>query len=407
VTTTSILLLSAIPATAEPLAVALRAAGHDVTTLADADEAIRRAGEFTLVTIDVVDPPRTGKDVCAEIRRTPALAAIPVLCVSQTDDVEERVRFLEAGADDVIARPFDPRELEARVDGLLIRFKRSRDLAPQTGGEAPVAGRRRVIACFSPKGGVGTTTIAVNVAMALADVSPNQVAILDLDADFGQVATHLNVKPRLTAADLAEDEIGLGEPDMFRSYAETVDPGLHVIAAPATPETGRLITAARVEQILATGLLAYGTLVVDAGSTLDERSLAILDRAEAVVVPITPEIGALKALHGFLEYLTEEGAVPAKSTFVLNHIFARDMLSMKQIENAIAAKVDIELPYDAGLYLKAVNEGVPVLLGAPASAPARALARLAALASGINGAAEAGGRARRSGSLFVSLRRRG
>lgn len=247
---------------------------------------------------------------------------------------------------------------------------------------------------------MGTTTIAVNVATVLAELAPNQVVIIDLDVDFGQVATHLNVKSRLTVADLAADEIGIHEPELLRTYVEMVEPGLHVIAAPATPERGRLITSAQVEQILATAPLAYGTLVVDAGSTLDERSLAILDRAEAVVVPITPEIGALKALHGFLEYLTEEGPVPAKSTFVLNHLFARDMLSMKQIESAIAAKVDAELPYDAALYLKAVNEGVPVVRGTPGSAPARALARLAALVSGIDAVADPGHDARRGGGLF-------
>lgn len=406
-TITSILLLSTVAEAAEPMAAALRAAGHAVTILADADEAIRRAGEFTLVTIDAVDKPRSGTAICAEIRRTPALAAIPVLCVSQKDDVEERVRFLEAGADDVIARPFDPRELEARVEGLLIRFKRSRDLAPQTGGEATVAARRHLIACFSPKGGVGTTMIAVNVAMALAEQAPNQVAIIDLDVGFGQVATHLNVKPRFTVADLAADDGGMREPELLRTYAEKVQPGLHVIAAPATPEMGRLITTAQVERILATAPLAYGAVIIDAGSTLDERSLSILEQAEAVIVPIVPEIGALKALHGFLEYVTDEGAVPAKSTFVLNHLFARDMLSMKQIENAIAAKVDAELPYDAGLYLKAVNEGVPVVRSAPTSAPARALAHLAALASGIDETADAGRDVRHGGGLFGGLRRRG
>jgi len=407
VTTTSILLLSAVPEAASPLVDALRKVGHEVELVADADEAIRRAGQFTLITIDAVDPPRKATEVCAEIRRTPALAAIPVLCICQKDDVEERVLFLEAGADDVMARPFDPRELEARVEGLLIRFKRTRDLAPQTGGEVPVAGRRRLIACFSPKGGVGTTMIAVNVAMALAERAPSQVAILDFDVDFGQVATHLNVKSRLTVADLARDEGGMREPDLLRTYAEKVEPGLHVIAAPATPEMGRLITAVQVEEILSTAPRAYGTVVVDAGSTLDERSLAILDRAEAVIVPITPEIGALKALHGFLEYLTDEGAVPAKSTFVLNHVFARDMLSMKQIENAIAAKVDAELPYDPGLYLKAVNEGVPVVRSSPASAPGRALGRLAALAARLDEAADAGRDAKRGGGLFAGLRRHG
>ena len=124
-------------------------------------------------------------------------------------------------------------------------------------------------------------------------------------------------------------------------------------------------------------------------------------------MPIVPEIGALKALHGFLEYLTEEGAVPAKSTFVLNHLFARDMLSMKQIENSIAAKVDAELPYDPGLYLKAVNEGVPRPRGAPASAPARALARLAALTAGVDEVGDAGRDAKRGGGILGGLRRRG
>ena len=167
-----------------------------------------------------------------------------------------------------------------------------------------------------------------------------------------------------------------------------------------------MITSTQVDRILATAPRAYQVLVVDAGSTLDERSLAVLDRADAVIIPIVPEIGALKALHELLEYLIEEGAVPAKSTFVLNHLFARDMLSMRQIETSIAAKVDAELPYDAGLYLKAINEGIPVVRGAPASAPGKALARLALLAAGID-ESDASPETKRGGSLFGGLRRRG
>ncbi len=406
-TTISILLLSASADTAGPMAEALRGGGRQVTLAADPDEAIRRAGEFTLVVIDAVEPPRTGMEVCGEIRRTPALAGIPVFCVSQQDDVEERVRFLEAGADDVIARPFDTRELEARVEGLLIRFQRSRDLTPMTGGEVTVADRRQVLACFSPKGGVGTTMIAVNIAAVLAARLPDQVAILDLDVDFGQVATHLNVRPRLTVADLASDEAGTREPELLRTYGERVEPGLQVLAAPATPGLGHLITAAQVDQILATAPLAYQVVVVDAGSTLDERSLAILERADAVILPITPEVGALKALHGLLEYLAEEGTVPAKSTFILNHLFARDMLTLKQVESAIAARVDADLPYDPGIYLKAVNEGIPLVRSAPASAAARALTRLAFLTAGLADVAEPVHATRKGGGLFGGLRRRG
>ena len=357
--------------------------GYQVTTTADPDDAVQRAGEFALVIVDVSSGRASGVDVCREIRSTAAFSAVPVLCMSQTDDVEERVRYLEAGADDVVAKPFDSRELEARVEAVLVRFHRSRDLAPLVRADDGAPTRRSIIACFSPKGGVGTTMIAVNVATWLTSRAPGRVLIVDLDLQFGQVATHLNLKPQLTIAELARDDQSLREPELLRAYSIEHASGLAVLAAPGTPESGRLITSEQVNLALSTARTAYDTIVIDAGSELDERSLAVLERAEAVVIPIAPEIGALKALHSLLEYLTEVGSAAASATFVLNHLFAREMLSMKQIEAAIGTKVEAEIPYDPGLYLKAINEGIPIVRGAPASTPARALGKLAAAVAGI------------------------
>ena len=378
----TILVLETIPGAAATVEGPLSSVGYQVTVTADPDDALRRAADFALVIVDVGPGPRSGVDVCREMRRTAAFSAIPVLCMSQSTDVEERVRYLEAGADDVVGKPFDARELEARVEALLVRFQRSRDLAPlvHTDDEGPA--RRSIIACFSPKGGVGTTMIAVSVATSLAAQAPGKVLIFDFDLQFGQVATHLNLKPQLTLADLAHDEQSLREPDLLRTYAIKHDSGLDVIAAPGSPEAGRDITPEQVNLALSTARTAYETVVIDAGSDLDERSLAVLERAEAVVIPIVPEIGALKALHSLLDYLTEVGSAAAAATFVLNHQFAREMLSMKQIEAAIGTKIEAEIPYDPGLYLKAINEGVPIVRSAPTSPPARALARLAAIATG-------------------------
>jgi len=382
VPSSTILVLETIPGAAATVEGPLSGVGYQVTVTADPDDALRRAADFALVIVDVGPGPRSGVDVCREMRRTAAFSAIPVLCMSQSTDVEERVRYLEAGADDVVGKPFDARELEARVEALLVRFQRSRDLAPlvHTDDEGPA--RRSIIACFSPKGGVGTTMIAVSVATSLAAQAPGKVLIFDFDLQFGQVATHLNLKPQLTLADLAHDEQSLREPDLLRTYAIKHDSGLDVIAAPGSPEAARDITPEQVNLALSTARTAYETVVIDAGSDLDERSLAVLERAEAVVIPIVPEIGALKALHSLLDYLTEVGSAAAAATFVLNHQFAREMLSMKQIEAAIGTKIEAEIPYDPGLYLKAINEGVPIVRSAPTSPPARALARLAAIATG-------------------------
>ena len=96
---------------------------------------------------------------------------------------------------------------------------------------------------------------------------------------------------------MVRDEASLREPELLRTYAMRHDSGLHVLAAPAAPEAAETVTPAHVTQILRTLLEGYDMVVVDAGSTLDERALAIFEAAEQVILPITPEIGALKAMH--------------------------------------------------------------------------------------------------------------
>jgi pilus assembly protein CpaE len=373
----TILLLESDLAAGASIEAILGGTGYTVTQTANHDEALRLAAEHQLVIVDVVEGIRTAIDICAEMRATPSMANVPVMCISASDDVEERIRFLEAGADDVMARPFDARELEARVEALLLRFQRSRHASPVLSGDGVVMGKaRRAVAVYSPKGGVGTTTIATNVAMVAAAKRPDQVVLLDLALQFGGVATHLNLRPRQNLADLVRDETSMREAELIRSYATRHERGLHVVAAPATPEAAETITAAHVDRILATLLEAYELVVVDAGSTLDERVLTVFETVETVILPVYAEIAALNSMHTLLEYLSETGAIATKTMFVLNNMFAREILKLRDVENAIGSKIAFELPYDPFLYLKAVNEGIPVVIGAPRSAPAEQFVRI-------------------------------
>ncbi len=400
----TILLLETDPAAGTLLSGILSGVGYQLTTVADPDEAFRLAADHNLVVIDLLSAGRDPVEVCREIRRTPALAAIPVLCVAQSDDVEARIRFLEAGADDVMAKPFDARELEARVEALLLRFRRSRDLSPLLTGDGKQAGGRHLIAVFSPKGGVGTTTIAVNVATAIAERSPGRAAIVDLDLQFGQVATHLNLTPRQTMAELARDDAALREPELIRSYSNHHDSGLDVYAAPLSPELAELITPEQVGLLLPTLTAAYDHVVVDGGHALDERTMTVFERADIVVLPVPPEFAALRALRVLMDYLTDAGTVTPKTMLVVNHLFARDVLNMRDVEGALGGKVVAEIPYDPVVYLKAVNEGIPVVRGAPRSSAAERLVKLSSMVSD-EGAAPAAQVERRSGLLGGLLHR--
>ena len=402
----TVLLIDADPASAETISAGLTRVGYTVTTATDADKAFGKITEHQLVILDVVVGAKSAADICREIRATPSLVAIPVLCVSQTDEVEERIRFLEAGADDVMAKPFDARELEARVEALLLRFQRSKDLSAVVSPDGVTVVRtRRVVAVHSPKGGVGTSTVATNIAMAAAQRKPDRVVIVDLDLQFGQVATHLNIIPRQTLSDVIRDEAALREPDLLRTYATKHDSGLHVLAGSTGPELANLITADHIDRILTTLLDTYDQVVIDTGSWLDERTLRAFEHAEAVLFVVNPEIAALKAVTALVEYLNEAGTVAGKTTFVLNNTFGREILKVRDVEQALGTKVGADLPYDPFLYLKAVNEGVPIVLGAPRSIPAERLVQLSSTAFGADGIVPSQAESRKSGSRF-SLRRR-
>jgi pilus assembly protein CpaE len=384
----TILLIEADAASETQITSVLRGVGYTVNAFSDPDAAFAKVGEHQLVVIDVVNGPKTPVDVCREIRSTPSLSAIPVLCVGQSDDVEDRIRFLEAGADDVMAKPFDARELEARVEALLLRFQRSKDMSSVVSADGlTVARARRTVAVHSPRGGVGTTTIATNVAMVAARQKPDRVVLVDLHLQFGQVATHLNLEVKQSIADVARDDAAMREPELLRTYAARHDSGLHVLAAPTSPELAELVTADHVDRILTTLLDSYDSVVIDAGSWLDERTMTAFEHADTVIFAVCPEISALKAVHGLLDYLNEAGSVAGKATFVLNNQFGREILKLRDVESALGTKVATELPYDPFLYLKAVNEGVPLVVGAPRSPAAERFTKLAASAFGTDGVA--------------------
>lgn len=403
----TILLVDADPESAQSIDSVLSGVGYSVTAVPDGDEAFGRVAEHQLVILGTVSGTRPALTLCAEIRKTPSMAAVPVLCVSQTDEVEERITFLEAGADDVVSKPVDARELEARVEALLLRFQRSRDMAPVVSSDSVVMRPpRRIVAVYSPKGGVGTTTIATNIAVAAADKRPDRVVLVDLDLQFGGVPAHLDLMPKQTLSDVARDDSALREPELLRSYALTHASGLHVLCGPPTPEMAELVTPEVVERLLATLTEAYDQVVIDAGSFLDERTMLVLEAADTVVLPVYPEIPALRSVHLLLDYLNEAGTLGTKAVYVLNNAFARDILKLRDIESALGTKIAFDLPYDPFLYLKAVNEGVPIVLGASRSPAAEQFVKLSASAFGQDDSTMSAATVERR-RLFAGLRRRG
>jgi pilus assembly protein CpaE len=319
----------------------------------------------------------------------------PILIVAPAHDVEARIAFLEAGADDVVAGSFSRSELEGRVMALLIRSGKVRP-------ELARAGRGELIAFFSPKGGVGTTTLAVNTAVLLAGggsagaeagargdgaTHGPRVLLIDLDLQFGQVATHLNLTPRYDVAGLASDEQALADAELARAYLTPHSSGLTVLAAPARPEADFRVTVDHLERIIEVMRPSFDHIVVDLGSRLDQRSLWLLEQADVHVFILFPEIAALRSMSLLNVFLADTTPLQARTLLVINHVFPNELLKARDVENLLRSKPAAEVPYTEVEMMRSVNEGVPLVIGRPTSPAAAALRQVAQASIGIERAA--------------------
>lgn len=400
--TNPILICARSPELRTELEAALGAAGYvtsAVTTPADAVAAMRGRSTDLIVAEGLA-----ASGAISSLRTAGAEGVTPVLVVAPAHDVEARIAFLEAGADDVIPGSFSRGELEGRVMALLIRAGK---VKPEGG-----TGAAEISVFFSPKGGVGTTTLAVNTAVLLAGggapptpqaarsetaIPSSRVLLIDLDLQFGQVATHLNLTPRYDIAALAVDDQALADPELARSYLTAHSSGLMVLAAPTSPEADFRVTLDEVERMVAILRPMFDHIVIDLGSRLDPRALWVLEQADAHFFVLFPEIAALRAASLLMAFLAETTPLQARTHIVVNHVFPKELLKTRDVENLLRARPAAEIPYTEVEMIRSVNEGVPLVIGRPASPTAAALRRLAQVVIGIQEQAPADRKPERRG----------
>jgi pilus assembly protein CpaE len=290
--------------------------------------------------------------------------------------VEARIAFLEAGADDVIERGFARRELDSRVHAMLIR---AGSVAP----DPTTPGTGQLIAFYSPKGGVGTTALAVNCAALLpsggsGEVPGARVVLVDLDLQFGQVATHLNLSPKLDFARLADDDDARTDPEGLAAYLTPHESGLMVLASPTSPDSAARISVEDVEQVIGTLRSVFDFVVVDCGTRLDPRTIWVLEQAQANVFVVFPELGALRAMNDLIHFLGEAAILQGRTHFVVNHVAARELLKTRDVENLLRSRPTAEIPFADVDMSRSVNEGSPIVLSKPSSPVGLAIQRLTA-----------------------------
>jgi pilus assembly protein CpaE len=387
-----VLIVDDIPETRDHLAKLLGFEG-DVEVVGAAQsgrEAIELASQLQpdIVLMDINMPDMDGIATTEQLASRVPLTSVIMMSVQGEADYLRRSML--AGAREFLVKPFSSDELTASIRQVHARErdKRSRIVVPSSNGTAhsadgPAGDRNgTIVAVFSPKGGVGRTTIAVNLAVAATQDLGQRTVLVDGSFQFGDVGVLMNLNPKnKSIADLAP-ELEAGEAESLDTFVITHSSGVRVLLAPPSPEMAELVTVTGIKKVLESLRRDHDLVVVDCTSWFNEPTLAILDIADVILTVLSLEITSIKNMRLFLEVAEQLGYESDKVQLVLNRADSTLGIRIADVEHSIGRKVDHTIVSDGRSVVYALNRGVPFFLSNRETQVSQDILRLATAVSG-------------------------
>jgi pilus assembly protein CpaE len=274
---------------------------------------------------------------------------------------------LMAGAHEIVILPAERAVVAAAVQKAVARVS----TAAQADGA--VDARSPLIAVLGPKGGVGKTTVATNLATTLA-AAGRRVLLVDLDLQFGDVGLVLGVAPDRTIHDLVTSQGRLDGESLAGFIGRTAD-GVEVLLAPARPDQAEAVTAERLAEVLDVATREYEAVVVDTPPAFTSATITAVDRAQHLVMVGSLDLPGLKNMKVGLETLDLMGVDRASVLTVLNRANSKVGLLGHEVKQVLGRTPDVSIPSDRALP-RSTNSARPIVAADPRSAPAKALRAL-------------------------------
>ncbi len=352
----------------------LEVAGYEIVTAKTGVEALKvvELEQPELIVLDVMLPDMSGLDICQQLRKKPQTTDLPIIMLSARAQVADKVEGLKAGADEYVTKPVDAEEMTARVAALLER----REHLVQTLAPSQVPDRGQILAVYGPKGGVGRTVVAANLAVALRKVTKKEIVLVDANMRLGEVGLILNAPAKYTILDLLSHADNL-DADLINEVLVSHSSGISILQSPSQIDGNGTLEAASLAKLFAKLQEMFDYVVVDLSAVLDECTRAILGLADKIVLVTTPEISALRNVQLFFEREESMQYAPDSLFVVLNRYDLKVGIKVKDIEGIVRSKIASKIPSDGELMVSSLEEGVPVVVSHPRKPVAKSLFQLA------------------------------
>lgn len=302
---------------------------------------------------------------------------VPVVIVLPSDDPVLAQQVMLAGARAFIVQPFTQVNLLStlrRVRDLEARRQLSQAVTPAIPEEQ--TRQVRTIAVYSPRGGVGCSTVAANLAVALQEVTKERVLLVEGKLFFGHLSVMLNIRARNSIADLIPHSTAL-DPELVDDVITEHASGIDVLLGPSDVQVAQGIRAEDLFNVISGLQKLYDYVVIDAGSYLTENTVTLLDSADRIVLLTNPEMAALHDASRFIQ-ISRSLAYPTEKLMVtLNRAGLEGGVRPRDIEGALHHELYAQIPDDEPRILRSLNRGIPMILKYPRSSTSKSLHRLA------------------------------
>jgi DNA-binding response OmpR family regulator len=352
---------------------ALQRQGYTVIVAQDGEKALTKAQSEkpNLIILDLMMPAMDGYEVLRQLRTIPATARVPVILFTAKSQVEDKIAGFEAGADDYLTKPVTPAELIARVKALLLRASYA----------TPATLQAKVIGFLGVKGGVGTTSVCVNVAVALSR-QDKWVTLIECQPYTGTAAQQMGLQPHCTLASLSQQEARAVDRAIVEGCITRHHTGVRVIPAPVEPSSDiQPITPAHARALVEhlDGLAEI--VILDLGSQLGPTVRQLLKRCDRVVLVTEADEIALHLTQGLLQK-GKEGSLGVRSdalidVLVVDRVRTAAALTRTEVEETLDRELLALITPAPELFRQGAREGHPAILVQPEGLHANLFRQLA------------------------------
>jgi pilus assembly protein CpaE len=342
---------------------ALKAADYDLEYAKSASEGLAKIPSYEpeMLIVDLKLPEMDGFEIVKRIRRDPKFSHTPVIVITSADELSEKLKAFELGADDYLVKPFQPEELVARM-GLLARRGRAMQMAHKETKDKKIS---TVLAVHSLRGGLGCSSLVVNLGLAFHKLWGRQTLLVDGVLTAGQIALMLNAKPTATWENL----VGM-EPenldDMVVGEIMCVDKsGIRFIASPRYPIAADTFTNDSLQILMERLKSSNDFIIIDTSHDFSDMTIQMLSMADSILLVMAPEMAALRTTMSAIEIYDRLGVPLENVKIVLNNNSSNPAIKQAQLEKVLKRPMDFVLPYEAGEVNRALNFGKPFILENP------------------------------------------